>query len=260
MWCKDCQSEYGRERNKILHPTESKIRDVLRICKQCGIVFEVKYPYQHPQYCSRECAYIGNRSKIKCKCLTFGKEFEVWTSYIVRGGGKYCSVGCKSIARRKRINRVCQQCGKEFETTQYKVDHERGKFCSDECSRKFRIGKKWSEDKCLNLRYIRRGENAYQWKDGVTSLNNQIRHCTKMRKWILSIFARDNYRDWFSGCKGTRKNPIQAHHIIPFHTIIEKYNITTLEEAESCEELWDINNGITMLKNSHKAYHDMWGW
>jgi hypothetical protein len=29
--------------------------------------------------------------------------------------------------------------------------------------------------------------------------------------------------------------------------------------AEKCEELWDINNGVTMLKKSHKAYHNMWG-
>ena len=80
-----------------------------------------------------------------------------------------------------------------------------------------------------------------------------------MYEWKRAVLIRDDFRDWFSGSKGTVNNPVEAHHIIRFSTIMKKYNIKSLEEAEVCEELWDTNNGITILRNTHKAYHNMWG-
>jgi hypothetical protein len=104
-----------------------------------------------------------------------------------------------------------------------------------------------------------RGENNGCWKGGITRLDRQIRTSTKMKEWIHAVFERDDYRDWFSGCRGTHKNSMQAHHIIKFSILMEKYKITNLEEAEACEELWDVSNGVTMLRISHRAYHSMWG-
>jgi len=99
------------------------------------------------------------------------------------------------------------------------------------------------------------GPRNPRWRGGITPLNKQIRECNKMKEWIKNILERDNYSDWFSGCGGR----LEIHHIISFERIMKKYNIRTLEEAIICEDLWDTNNGVTMLKSSHKAYHAMWG-
>jgi len=233
-----------------------------RKCEYCGVTFYV-WPSAikngQGKYCSRECSDNAGKTKEVCVCLNCGKIFEVWPSYILRGGGKYCSKECQTEKRKTRIKRICQWCGNEFETTPWKVSNNKGKYCSDACARNARKGVKWTEDACKNLRYIRRGEKAYQWKGGTSSINHVVRNSVKMDKWIHDVFKRDNYRDWFSGFKGTRKNPIEAHHIVPFCEIIEKNNIKTLEEAEACEELWDVSNGGTMLRISHRAHHSMWG-
>jgi 5-methylcytosine-specific restriction endonuclease McrA len=92
-------------------------------------------------------------------------------------------------------------------------------------------------------------------KGGITPLYSKIRSSKRMQKWRRDVFIRDGFKDWFSGCGGD----LESHHIISFTYLLRKYNIKTLKEAEKCEELWDINNGVTMLKKSHKAYHNMWG-
>ena len=100
------------------------------------------------------------------------------------------------------------------------------------------------------------GENNPNWRGGITPLRKQIRECSKMYEWKKTIFERDEYKDWFSGCRGD----IVAHHKIPFAKIIKMYNIKTLDDALKCDTLWDINNGVTMLKTTHNAFHDMWGY
>lgn len=119
--------------------------------------------------------------------------------------------------------------------------------------------KKQSAEHCRKKGLAIRGENNGCWKGGITRLDRQIRTSTKMKEWIRAVFERDDYRDWFSGCRGTHKNSMQAHHIIKFSELMVKYKITNLEEAEACEELWDVSNGVTMLRISHRAYHSMWG-
>jgi hypothetical protein len=103
------------------------------------------------------------------------------------------------------------------------------------------------------------GEKSHMWKGGITPLYKSIRDCSKMADWRNAVFKKDNYKDRASGCSPTTKNKLEAHHIIPFHTLLKKYNITSLEQAIKCEYLWDINNGVTMLHHSHVAYHNMWG-
>jgi hypothetical protein len=89
-------------------------------------------------------------------------------------------------------------------------------------------------------------------------LYEEIRHSDKMKSWKRKILIRDNYKDWFSGCGKSQDNPLNIHHIKSFSKIILENNISSLLEAENCKELWDTNNGVTMLKNNHVAYHQMW--
>jgi len=100
-------------------------------------------------------------------------------------------------------------------------------------------------------------ENHPNWKGGITPLHKQIQMCREMENWRIAIFERDNYKDWFSGCNVNGNG--EVHHIKSRRKIIKENRITTIEQALNCSDLWDINNGITMLKTSHSAYHSMWG-
>lgn len=104
-----------------------------------------------------------------------------------------------------------------------------------------------------------RKDNSRKWFDGITKLYTQIRKHSKMVVWRNAVIKKDNYKDYYSGCIPSRENPLEAHHILPFWRILEKYNIKTLDDALNCDALWDVNNGITLLKSSHRAYHNMYG-
>lgn len=104
--------------------------------------------------------------------------------------------------------------------------------------------KKMSED--------RKGDKSHTWKGGVTPMRRMIRESFEYREWIKEIFKRDNFT-----CQecDERGDYLHAHHIKTFSQILEENNITTLEQAKECKDLWDINNGITLCKKCHKKKH-----
>lgn len=93
-------------------------------------------------------------------------------------------------------------------------------------------------------------------KGGITPLNNHIRQIFKYRQWRSDVFTRDNFTCQECGQRGGK---IQADHIESFALIIQKYNIRTLNEAENCEELWNINNGRTLCIPCHKLTENFAG-
>jgi len=104
----------------------------------------------------------------------------------------------------------------------------------------------WNKDKeCLSSQ----GSNNGNWKGGTTSLLLTIRHGFKYRQWRDDVFTRDEFTCQECGQIGGKLN---AHHIKSFSFVLQKYEITTLEEALECEELWNINNGIILCKECHK--------
>ncbi len=96
------------------------------------------------------------------------------------------------------------------------------------------------------------GTNNYNWKGGITSLVEQIRKCFKYRQWLSDIFTRDDFTCQKCNIRGGNLN---AHHIKSFSSILQYYEITTLEEALKCEELWNMNNGITLCIKCHRKLH-----
>ena len=94
-------------------------------------------------------------------------------------------------------------------------------------------------------------KNHWNWKGGITSINEQIRKSFNYRQWRSDVFMRDNYTCQICGKRGNGR--IEAdHHIKQFSLILKGYNIKTLEDAENCEELWNINNGRTLCKDCHR--------
>jgi len=102
------------------------------------------------------------------------------------------------------------------------------------------------------------GDKNPAWKGGITPLNERIRHSYKNRQWISDVFTRDNYICQKCGYDGGRI--LEAHHIKLFSFIMDKYKIRTYKDAMSCNELWNINNGITLCKKCHILVHKIPGW
>ena len=94
--------------------------------------------------------------------------------------------------------------------------------------------------------------NHPRWKGGITPLNEQIRHSFYYRQWRSDIFTRDEYTCQECLVIG---GVLHAHHIKRFSQIIEDNNITSMDDAIACEELWNINNGITLCKSCHNVLH-----
>ena len=93
------------------------------------------------------------------------------------------------------------------------------------------------------------GKDSPSWKGGITPVNIQIRHCFKYRQWRSDVFTRDNFTCQNCLSKGVY---LHAHHIKAFSLIIKENNIKSLEQALNCEELWNINNGMTLCRECHE--------
>jgi len=102
------------------------------------------------------------------------------------------------------------------------------------------------------------GEKHYQWKGGITSVAQQIRHCPEYINWRIKVFERDNYTCLHCEQRGGRI--VADHFPLKFSTILEQNNIKSFNESLTCKILWDINNGRTLCElchnKSHKKNHD----
>ncbi len=92
---------------------------------------------------------------------------------------------------------------------------------------------------------------AHPYRDWwTTPLHKQIRRCFKYRQWRSDVYTRDDYtccncwRRWWH---------LEADHIKYFITIIKENHITSLDEANECEELWNINNWQTLCYDCHRV-------
>jgi len=106
-----------------------------------------------------------------------------------------------------------------------------------------------SEKTKIKISESLRGEKSHLWKGGITELVYNIRNSLRYRTWRNLIFIRDKYT-----CQecGETKKELNAHHKKSFSLILKENNIQTFEEAMSCQELWDLNNGETLCIDCHK--------
>lgn len=150
-----------------------------------------------------------------------------------------------------------------IETRRKVSEGNKGKTISEgtrEKIRKVRLGKKASPEVKRKMSEARKGkyggENAPNWRGGKSSLCSRIKINYKYRQWRSDVFTRDDFTCQECGRIGGKLN---AHHKKGFSSILQKYEITTLEEALECEELWDINNGKTLCEECHKVTDNFGG-
>lgn len=94
-----------------------------------------------------------------------------------------------------------------------------------------------------------RGDKSANWKGGLSSLNKRLRRSLQYRQWRTAVFKRDNYTCVWCGAN---KKYLNADHIKQYALIIKEQGISTYEQAVSCEELWQVNNGRTLCIDCHK--------
>ena len=121
------------------------------------------------------------------------------------------------------------------------------------------LGKTWKLNHIKKYRN-KIGSNNPNWKGGKTKLSVQIRNSAEYSFWRMSVFKRDFFTCQHCGAKNKKgeKYIFDADHIYPFSKILDDYNITSIEEAISCEKLWDIENGRTLCRDCHKKT-ETWG-
>lgn len=137
----------------------------------------------------------------------------------------------------------CDNCGKQVKTYGYK----KCKSCSHLGLRNSLGAIPWNKGK---IGYGS-GEKNGNWKGGITPLNNKIRHLMEYDLWRKTILKRDNYicQICNRGC-----NVLNVDHFPKtFALIIKENEISSLEEAINCDELWDMNNARTLCIDCHKG-------
>lgn len=191
------------------------------------------------------------------KCLVCGRVFKksYRRSYKSWKTAKYCSMGCYQKVIDKKL---LQKKGR---------DAWRGKHHTDEWKQRHRkrmtgknnpfYGKKHSLEvrekisKALKGKYI--GEKSPTWKGGISGLRKAIKENIRYSKWRMNVFKRDNFICQKCGQKG--KNIEAHHHLKSFADILKEYRVKTIKDAIKCNELWDINNGITWCVECHNEQH-----
>jgi hypothetical protein len=105
------------------------------------------------------------------------------------------------------------------------------------------------------------GENAWNWKGGTVKLKNKIRKLPEYSIWRTKIYERDNYTCQNCGAKRSKGHKVilNCDHIIPLSKIVEDNNISSVDEAGSWQEIWDINNGRTLCYDCHLET-ETWGF
>lgn len=108
------------------------------------------------------------------------------------------------------------------------------------------------------------------------NLISQVRSSQKYSEWRNQVLKRD--QSLCSDCgsdfkrikaiddKSNDNKPLMAdqfdavhhsvHHIIPLLVILLQNDIKTAEQANTCQDIWDITNGKTLCSSCHKKYDD----
>ena len=146
-------------------------------------------------------------------------------------------IGLKSLGNKHHLGK-----------TGYKHTKEERKKISES-----KIGKKrnvtWGKNISVALKGKKRpekfkliGEKNPNWKGGITSENQKIRHSLEYKLWQKSCLIRDNFTCQKTGQIGGK---LVVHHINNF--------------SEFPELRFALDNGITLSKESHISFHKIYG-
>lgn len=120
-------------------------------------------------------------------------------------------------------------------------------------------GKHHAEESKIKVSANKQGIPLEDWEGFVTPINHYVRNAPRYKKACFNAMKDSGFNDAFTGVKGTRQSPIECHHKIPHNLIMKLNNITTKEEADACDLLFDKHNLIVMLASAHERFHNIYG-
>ena len=165
------------------------------------------------------------------------------------------ALGRKMTEKHKKLLRSLKpMLGKKHsEETKKKMSLTRkGRYFAPK-HRQFKLHLKYKKLKLKSEKKVRqylKGDQSPNWKGGITPINLSLRMSLKYRVWRDFVFQRDNWTCQSCQLKHPRK--IEGHHIEPFSVLLMKNKIKSVEEGLNCEELWNVNNGLTLCTYCHK--------
>ena len=170
---------------------------------------------------------------------------------------KVCVITCGT-----QKNFYCNECnkiwnaqiddltGKQFgQLTVLELDKDRNKKskqtywkCKCSCGATVSVGASALKDgvqvTCGNRSIHWSGENAPNWKGGVTPENIALRNSDSYNEWRKAVFEKDGYKCLVCGCN----KKLEAHHIYPF--------------ASYTNDRFRVKSGATLCYWHHSMYED----
>ncbi len=149
--------------------------------------------------------------------------------------------------RQPKIWKNCIVCGEKIFGVKKK------KYCS-KCRKEIR-SKRLRGNKYWKLVKNRlKGKNHPSWKDGITFWKKRIWDSPKYKQWRKKVFERDDYTCQECGARSGigKAVSLEAHHLISFAGLLREYNIKSKEEADKCDDLWNIALGQTLCYKCHQ--------
>ena len=93
------------------------------------------------------------------------------------------------------------------------------------------------------------GKKSNNWQGGKTRINLLVRSSSAYKQWRSNVFERD---EWTCKTCNSIGGRLEAHHKKKFSDILRKNKIRSIKQALLCEELWDMDNGVTLCVDCHR--------
>lgn len=213
-------------------------------CHTCGKSFAMSKDqrgrfHRNPErkcYCSRACqsiafgaASVGNKHSLGHKMTAES----LAKMSLAQTGHRGYALGYKHTPEAKQRMGAAKIGNKYTLGHKFSPEH-RAKLGASKRGKKYWLGRKHTDADKQKMSAALKGEKSPNWKGGITSLNEVIRHSFEYRDWRTSVFTRDNFT---CGLCGKRGKYLQAHHIRTF--------------SNNPELRFDPNNGVTLCLECH---------
>ena len=85
-------------------------------------------------------------------------------------------------------------------------------------------------------------------------LKLKIRNTTEYLNWRIAVLKRHNFacKICHASVKDNKSLRLEVHHAKAFEDICNENNISTVEQALKCKELWSLGNGVSLCYKCHK--------
>lgn len=188
-------------------------------------------------------SYISAKQPIIIICKKHGRFKQNPTNHLQRKGCRNCSIATQIQKQSKttqdfiRIASNIHRNKYDYSNVNYKNWRTKVEITCPEHGAFFQTpNNHTSNSNCNGCPKCRpKGDEHYNWKGGITPINDKIRKSRKYKRWRNFIFKRDNYT--CSSCD-VRGGNLNAHHIKSF--------------SKFPEDRFNVDNGTTLCLSCHK--------